>query len=166
MSALKVFLTTWNTGLQGSKAQAQDLTSWLLPVLQNSDGPDMPEGEIPDIYAIGIQELLPLHLARKLLTHNNNSKLISSGRSDVYGALRPHRAYRILTLIPCQIRLSRQGAGAIFPHLTRITLRSGTLVVWKGVYHEKQGRKDIRSEAWIMVRWYGEQGGCWPEITS
>jgi hypothetical protein len=66
MSALKVFLTTWNTGLQGSKAQSQDLTSWLLPVLQSSDGPNMPKGEIPDIYAIGIQELLPLHLARKL----------------------------------------------------------------------------------------------------
>jgi len=66
MSALKVFLTTWNTGLQGSKAQSQDLTSWLLPVLQSSDGPDMPKGEIPDIYAIGIQELLPLHLAREL----------------------------------------------------------------------------------------------------
>lgn len=67
MSALKVFLTTWNTGLQGSKAQAQDLTSWLLPVLQSSSNePEMPHGEIPDIYAIGIQELLPLHLACKL----------------------------------------------------------------------------------------------------
>ena len=76
MSALKVFLTTWNTGLQGSKAQAQDLTSWLLPVLQNSDGPDMPKGEIPDIYAIGIQELLPLHLARKLLSPFDCKKLI------------------------------------------------------------------------------------------
>lgn len=70
MSALKVFLTTWNTGLQGSKAQSQDLTSWLLPVLQSSSNePEMPKGEIPDIYAIGIQELLPLHLARQLPSH-------------------------------------------------------------------------------------------------
>ena len=67
MSALNIFLTTWNTGLQGSKAQSQDLTSWLLPVLQgSSQNPDIPRGEIPDIYAIGIQELLPLHLACKL----------------------------------------------------------------------------------------------------
>lgn len=66
MSALNIFLTTWNTGLQGSKAQSQDLTSWLLPVLQRSQDPEVPQGEIPDIYAIGIQELLPLHLAREL----------------------------------------------------------------------------------------------------
>lgn len=76
MSDLKVFLTTWNTGLQGSKAQSQDLTSWLLPVLQSSDGPDMPKAEIPDIYAIGIQELLPLHLARKLLPADCSRKLM------------------------------------------------------------------------------------------
>lgn len=67
MSALNIFLTTWNTGLQGSKAQSQDLTSWLLPVLQQrSQGPEIPQGETPDIYAIGVQELLPLHLACKL----------------------------------------------------------------------------------------------------
>jgi hypothetical protein len=65
MSSLKVFLTTWNTGLQGSKAQSQDLTSWLLPVLHEaSNDPDFPEGIIPDIYAIAVQELLPVHLAR------------------------------------------------------------------------------------------------------
>ncbi|WWC89431.1 uncharacterized protein L201_004355 [Kwoniella dendrophila CBS 6074] len=58
MSPLNIFLTTWNTGLQGSKAQSQDLTSWLLPVLKNTEGND-----IPDIYAIGVQELLPVHLA-------------------------------------------------------------------------------------------------------
>lgn len=67
MSELNIFLTTWNTGLQGSKAQSQDLTSWLLPVLQgSSQNPAIPRGDIPDIYAIGIQELLPLHLACKL----------------------------------------------------------------------------------------------------
>jgi hypothetical protein len=78
MSALKVFLTTWNTGLQGSKAQSQDLTSWLLPVLQSSSNePEMPKGEIPDIYAIGIQELLPLHLARKLTRSISGPKLMT-----------------------------------------------------------------------------------------
>jgi hypothetical protein len=137
MSALKVFLTTWNTGLQGSKAQSQDLTSWLLPVLQSSDGPDMPKGEIPDIYAIGIQELLPLHLARKLPSPCYWKADYISGWANFYGPLRSHRAHRISTLIPCQIRLTGQAGRAIFPHLSRITLRSGTLVIRQGVYYEK-----------------------------
>ncbi|WRT66259.1 uncharacterized protein IL334_003212 [Kwoniella shivajii] len=64
MSPLNIFITTWNTGLQGSKAQSQDLTSWLLPVLQNTaNDPELPQGIIPDLYAIGVQELLPVHLA-------------------------------------------------------------------------------------------------------
>lgn len=59
--SLKIFLTTWNTGLQGSRAQTQDLTSWLLPVLHKSS--EEANGQVPDIYAIGVQELLPVHLA-------------------------------------------------------------------------------------------------------
>ena len=65
MAPLRIFLTTWNTGLQGSKAQEQDLTSWLLPVLHKANDPTLPEGVVPDIYAIAVQELLPLHLARE-----------------------------------------------------------------------------------------------------
>lgn len=64
MSALTVFLTTYNTGLQGSLAQEQDLSSWLIPVLHNHARKN--GGTVPDIYAIGVQELLPLHLACKL----------------------------------------------------------------------------------------------------
>ncbi|OCF74753.1 hypothetical protein I204_05135 [Kwoniella mangroviensis CBS 8886] len=64
MPPLNIFLTTWNTGLQGSKAQSQDLTSWLLPVLQRTaNDPELPQGSIPDLYVIGVQELLPVHLA-------------------------------------------------------------------------------------------------------
>ncbi|WOO77075.1 Inositol-1,4,5-trisphosphate 5-phosphatase 2 [Vanrija pseudolonga] len=58
---LSVFLTTFNTGLQGSKAQEQDLSSWLIPGLQNAEL--APYGATPDIYAVAVQELLPLHLA-------------------------------------------------------------------------------------------------------
>ncbi len=66
MAPLTIFLTTWNTGLQGSKAQTQDMTGWLLPVLQQTaNDPELPEGIIPDLYAIAVQELLPVHLARK-----------------------------------------------------------------------------------------------------
>jgi hypothetical protein len=60
MSApLTVFLTTYNTGLQGSRAQEQDLSSWLIPQLHKAAA----EAGAPDIYAIAVQELLPLHLA-------------------------------------------------------------------------------------------------------
>lgn len=58
MAELTVFLTTYNTGLQGSKAQEQDLSSWLIPILHNAG-----ERVVPDIFAIAVQELLPLHLA-------------------------------------------------------------------------------------------------------
>ncbi|KAK4689076.1 hypothetical protein P7C73_g1036, partial [Tremellales sp. Uapishka_1] len=64
MPPLTIFLTTYNTGLEGSKAQAQDLAGWLAPVLHDSSAdPQLPKGHIPDIYAIAVQELLPLHLA-------------------------------------------------------------------------------------------------------
>lgn len=64
---LTIFLTTWNTGLQGSKAQSQDLTGWLLPVLQRTTDEGGLDGDTgpPDIYAIGVQELLPVNLARE-----------------------------------------------------------------------------------------------------
>ncbi|WVQ72601.1 hypothetical protein IAR50_002159 [Cryptococcus sp. DSM 104548] len=68
MAPLSVFATTWNTGLQGSKAQSQDLTSWLLPVLHNATSPHLPQAIAPDIYVIGVQELLPVHLALAGLT--------------------------------------------------------------------------------------------------
>ncbi|KAL7421696.1 hypothetical protein Q5752_003466 [Cryptotrichosporon argae] len=61
MSDLTVFLTTFNTGLQGSKAQEQDLSGWLVPVLHDAAGGNIQSA--PDIYAIAVQELLPLHLA-------------------------------------------------------------------------------------------------------
>ena len=71
---LNVFCTTWNTGLQGSLAQQQDLTSWLLPVLRKIDDETPGEAALaPDIYAIAVQELLPVHLARKLLSHRRTS---------------------------------------------------------------------------------------------
>ncbi|BEJ10962.1 hypothetical protein CspHIS471_0103840 [Cutaneotrichosporon sp. HIS471] len=57
-SPLTVFLTTYNTGLQGSRAQEQDLSSWLIPQLHKAAA----EAQTPDIYAIAVQELLPLHL--------------------------------------------------------------------------------------------------------
>lgn len=64
MSELTVFCTTYNTGLQGSMAQEQDLASWLIPVLHETTQENY--DQLPDIYAIGVEELLPLHLACEL----------------------------------------------------------------------------------------------------
>ena len=78
MAPLTIFLTTWNTGLQGSKAQEQDLTSWLLPVLHDAaNDPSLPKGVVPDLYAIAVQELLPVHLARELTNPSSTAELTS-----------------------------------------------------------------------------------------
>ena len=69
MAPLKIFLTTWNTNLQSAKAQPQDLSRWLLPALSpTGNDPELPNGVIPDLYAIAVQELLPVHLARTSTT--------------------------------------------------------------------------------------------------
>lgn len=68
MSPLSIFLTTFNTNLQGSEALDQDLSSWLLPVLHDATN-DGPSDHLHDIYAIAVQELLPLHLARESELH-------------------------------------------------------------------------------------------------
>ncbi|EIW70756.1 hypothetical protein M231_02590 [Tremella mesenterica] len=70
MPPLTIFLTTWNTGLQGSKAQPQDLTSWLLPILHQTANDPSASRVVPDLYVIGVQELLPLELALGGFTHS------------------------------------------------------------------------------------------------
>lgn len=114
MAPLTIFLTTWNTGLQGSKAQSQDLTSWLLPSLQKTaNDPDLPAGQIPDIYAIAVQELLPLHLSRKsfpVLQHDIlHSADVTSRRSIPTSLGSSHRPYSIPSFLSCEISLLDEG---------------------------------------------------------
>ncbi|KIM79740.1 hypothetical protein PILCRDRAFT_98152 [Piloderma croceum F 1598] len=58
---LLVQIGSYNTNLQGGKGLPQDLVDWLSPTLQVSTFLSR-ERRPPDIFVVGFQELLPLHL--------------------------------------------------------------------------------------------------------
>lgn len=60
---LLVQIGSYNTNLQGGKGLPQDLVDWLSPTLQVSTFLSR-ERRAPDIFVVGFQELLPLHLGR------------------------------------------------------------------------------------------------------
>lgn len=62
---LLVQIASYNTNLQADRGLPQDLVDWLSPTLQASSS-HAQEYHAPDIVAVGFQELLPLHLGRKL----------------------------------------------------------------------------------------------------
>ena len=64
---LLVQIGSYNTNLQGGKGLPQDLVDWLSPTLQVSSFLSR-EPRAPDIFVVGFQELLPLHLGRMSLT--------------------------------------------------------------------------------------------------
>jgi hypothetical protein len=60
---LLVQIGSYNTNLQSGKGLPQNLVDWLSPTLQVSTFLAR-EPRAPDLFAIGFQELLPLHLGR------------------------------------------------------------------------------------------------------
>ena len=66
---LLVQIASYNTNLQGLLGLPQDLVDWLSPTFQVSSFLST-ERRAPDIVAVGFQELLPLHLGRKLRLSN------------------------------------------------------------------------------------------------
>src|SRR5882762_606579 len=62
---LLVQIASYNTALQGLHGLPQDLVDWLSPTFTVSKFLAR-EHRAPDIVAVGFQELLPLHLGRKL----------------------------------------------------------------------------------------------------
>lgn len=62
---LLVQIASYNTNLQGVLGLPQDLVDWLSPTFQVSSFLST-ERRAPDVVAVGFQELLPLHLGRKL----------------------------------------------------------------------------------------------------
>jgi hypothetical protein len=54
---MSVYLTTFNMNMRSSKLSDQELQAWFAPAFEYG-------GTQPDLIAVGIQELLPLELAR------------------------------------------------------------------------------------------------------
>jgi len=67
---LLVQIASYNTNLQGVLGLPQDLVDWLSPTFQVSSFLST-EQRAPDIVTVGFQELLPLHLGRKLTSLNH-----------------------------------------------------------------------------------------------
>ncbi|PWN32317.1 DNase I-like protein [Meira miltonrushii] len=62
----RVQIGTFNCNLQGASSASPDLTHWLVPTISESSNeyntdPNVDGRPAPDFYAVGFQELLPLH---------------------------------------------------------------------------------------------------------
>lgn len=67
-TSLRVQVASFNFNLQGTAVPFPDLQQWLVPTISEARGEytttSMSSGrEAPDIYAVGFQELVPLHMA-------------------------------------------------------------------------------------------------------
>jgi phosphatidylinositol-bisphosphatase len=63
---IRVQIGTFNCNLQGSSSVSPDLTHWLVPTISEKSAAynttsDQDGRTAPDLYAVGFQELLPLH---------------------------------------------------------------------------------------------------------
>lgn len=66
---LLIQIASYNTNLQGVLGLPQNLVDWLSPTFQVSSFLST-ERRAADIVVVGFQELLPLHLGRKLPSVN------------------------------------------------------------------------------------------------
>ena len=77
---LLVQIASYNTALQGLRGVPQDLVDWLSPTLKVSKFLSR-QPRAPDIFAVGFQELLPLHQGR---TYRTVLLLFDSSRLSPY----------------------------------------------------------------------------------
>ena len=73
-----VQIASYNTNLQAERGLPQDLVDWLAPTLQVSSFLAR-ERRAPDIFAVGFQELLPLHLGRTCLSRFATNEAMGNG---------------------------------------------------------------------------------------
>ncbi|PWY98488.1 DNase I-like protein [Testicularia cyperi] len=116
-TGLRVQIATYNANLQGADATRHDLTPWLIPTAEQapvkpvssaplsnekvlhadayksrnaralSTHPSLPR-EAPDFYAVGFQELIPLHIG---FAATGDSALYNTDL-DIRKTIRPHQA--------------------------------------------------------------------------
>lgn len=92
---LRVQVASFNFNLQGTTVPFPDLQSWLVPTISETRNEytqtSMSQGrEAPDIYAVGFQELLPLHMAFANSEEANDARE-HTGR-EIRRAVRHHAA--------------------------------------------------------------------------
>lgn len=92
---MRVQVGTFNCNLQGASSASPDMTHWLVPtVSEKSDeysvDPNVDGRPAPDFYAVGFQELLPLHDGFA----NNERAQAAINRTDraIRRAIRPQSA--------------------------------------------------------------------------
>ncbi|SNX82982.1 related to INP54 - Phosphatidylinositol 4,5-bisphosphate 5-phosphatase [Melanopsichium pennsylvanicum] len=152
-NGLRVQIASYNTNLAGAETTRHDLTPWLIPTAEQkptgprsskpltnskvlqadaykstntktlSTHPSLPR-EAPDFYAIGFQELIPLHTG---LSASGDTELYNTDL-DIRRTIRPHQA--VVSGNGMYASLEEGGGPEGYPLLCKVDLVSIALFVY------------------------------------
>lgn len=152
-NGLRVQIATYNANLQGAETTRHDLTPWLIPTAEQkpikpvsskplsnssvldadtyksinaktlSTHPSLPR-EAPDFYAVGFQELIPLHTG---LSAAGDTALYNTDL-DIRRCIRPHQA--VVSGTGLYASLDQGGGPEGYPLLCKVDLASIALFVY------------------------------------
>lgn len=152
-SGLRVQIASYNANLQGADTTRHDLTPWLIPTAEQkpiqpksskpltnsnvlhadayksrntktlSTHPSLPR-EAPDFYAVGFQELIPLHIG---LSASGGTELYNTDL-DIRRTVRPHQA--VVSGTGLYASLEEGGGPEGYPLLCKVDLVSIALFVY------------------------------------
>lgn len=152
-NGLRVQIASYNANLQGAETTRHDLTPWLIPTAEQkpvkpvssqpltnknvldadaykstnaktlSTHPSLPR-EAPDFYAVGFQELIPLHTG---LSASGDTALYNTDL-DIRRTIRPHQA--VVSGTGLYASLEEGGGPEGYPLICRVDLVSIALFVY------------------------------------
>ncbi len=152
-NGLRVQIASFNANLQGAETTRHDLTPWLIPTAEQrpikpvsakpstngnvleadayksrntqtlSTHPSLPR-EAPDFYAVGFQELIPLHTG---FAASGNTALYNTDL-DIRRTIRPHQA--VVSGTGLYASLEEGGGPEGYPLLCKVDLVSIALYVY------------------------------------